>query len=67
MSTNIDRPTLPQAKHTLELIDQQSITGADMRLLHDGFLSDFLEGVHASRLKCLPTRDEPVCFWGSSL
>jgi len=62
MSTN--KPSLGQAKHTLEILDQQGIDGTDMRFLHDGVLSDFLEGVHLSRGTCFPTRDELRVFLG---
>lgn len=57
-------PSLKQAKHTLEIIAQHDLDADDMRLLHDGFLSDFLEGVHCSRMKCLPTRDELRMLFG---
>jgi len=62
MSTN--KPSFRQAKHTLEIFDQQGISEADMRLLHDGFLSDFLEGVRHPSFGCLPTRDELRVFLG---
>ena len=64
MSTIHDQPTLRQTKHTLKIFDQQGITGDLMRLLHDGFLSDFLEGVRLSRRHCLRTRDELRVFLG---
>ncbi len=59
-----NKPTLAQAKHTLEIFDQQDISSTDMRFLHDGFLSDFLEGVRYSRGTCFPTRDELRVFLG---
>lgn len=59
-----NKPTLGQAKHTLEIFDQQDISADEMRILHDGILSDFLEGVRVSRYWCLPTRDELRMFLG---
>ena len=61
--------TFGQAKHTLEIFVQQNLTTEDMRLLHNGLLSDFLEGVRLSRgifpsERCLSTRDELRMFLG---
>lgn len=53
-----------QAKHTLEIIEQRQLNSDDMRFLHDGYLSDVLEGVHYSRGTCMPTRDELRVFLG---
>ena len=61
--------TFGQAKHTLEIFAQQNLTTEDMRLLHSGLLSDFLEGISLSRgifpsKRCLSTRDELRVFLG---
>lgn len=61
--------TFGQAKHTLEIFTQQNLTVEDMRLLHNGLLSDFLEGIHLSRgifpsKKCPSARDELRVFLG---
>lgn len=58
-------PSLKQAKHTLEIIAQQDLDWDDMLSLHDGYLSDLLEGIQISRLSgCLPGRGELRVLFG---
>lgn len=61
MSTEL---SFGQARHTLEIVDQQNLSPRDMLFLHDGVLSDLLEGIHHSRGTCFPTRDELRVFLG---
>ncbi len=56
--------TFGQAKHTLEIVAQQNLNLGDMTLLHNGVLSDLLEGIHHSRGACFPARDELRVFLG---
>lgn len=59
MSTN--DATFGQAMHTLTVIDQQKLSSADLKVLHDGYLADLLRAI---KLGTVPSRLEFQKFLG---